>query len=97
VRLSGVAHDITEQKRAQENLRQSEQRYRSIVEGAQEGIWLVDTQWRLTFVNARLAEMFGYPPEEMLGHPIVEFMDEEERGVAPAKMRAREQGARGHP
>jgi PAS domain S-box-containing protein len=93
-RILALCRDITKRKRAEQTIRESEQRYRSIVEGAQEGIWLIDARWRLTFVNARLTEMFGYLPGEMLGHPIVEFMDDEERAVAPEKMRARERGAR---
>ena len=47
--------------------RSSEARYRQIVETTSEGIWLVDTENRTTFVNERMAEMLGYSVEEMLG------------------------------
>ncbi|MBD2541139.1 PAS domain S-box protein [Coleofasciculus sp. FACHB-SPT36] len=60
-------------------VRASEERYRSIVETANEGIWLLDAQMRIEYVNQRLAEMFGYGVEEMLGRPIFDFMDEEAR------------------
>lgn len=60
-------------------VRASEERYRSIVETANEGIWLLDAQLRIEYVNQRLAEMFGYGVKEMLGRPIFDFMDEEAR------------------
>ncbi|MBD2743520.1 PAS domain S-box protein [Coleofasciculus sp. FACHB-1120] len=69
-------------QRAERNrlkVRASEERYRSIVETANEGIWLLDAQLRIEYVNQRLAEMFGYGVEEMLGRSIFDFMDEEAR------------------
>ncbi len=51
------------------------QRYRKIVETAQEGIWLLDRQCRTVFVNDRLAEMLGYTPEEMQGAYLFDFLD----------------------
>jgi PAS domain S-box-containing protein len=62
--------------KAQEALRESEERYRSIVETANEGIWTIDTQSRITFVNRRLAEMLGYPADEMLGKSLLQFLPE---------------------
>ena len=66
-----------ERARHVEALRASEQRYRRIVESTTEGVWLVDVDAKTTFVNARLAQMLGYAPEEMLTRPISEFMDDE--------------------
>jgi hypothetical protein len=62
----GVLVDITERKRAEEALRESEEKYRRIVETANEGIWALDADARITFVNRRMAEMLGYSPEELL-------------------------------
>ena len=94
LRVSGVVREITARKEAEQAHRRIEERYRSIVETAEEGIWLVDREWRITFVNRRLTRMFGYTAEEMLGRHISEFMDEEERRAAPEHMRVREQGQR---
>ena len=69
--------DITERRRVEQALRDSEARYRRIVELAHEGIWTIDADARTTFVNARMAEMFGYSAEEMLGRHLSEFMDED--------------------
>jgi PAS domain S-box-containing protein len=72
---STIARDITNQKRAEEALRESEERYRCIVETAYEGIWAIDLEARTMFVNQRAAEILGYTPEEMLGQSVFDFMD----------------------
>lgn len=78
----GIQIDITPQKQAEENLRISEERYRRIVDTAQEGIWLLDADAKTTFVNQSLADMLGYRSEELLGHSLFEFMDEATSMVA---------------
>jgi PAS domain S-box-containing protein len=60
--------------RAQEALRESEERYRRIVETANEGIGVLDAQLELTFVNGRLAQLLGYPVHELLGKSLSQFM-----------------------
>ncbi|OQY56902.1 MAG: hypothetical protein B6247_02370 [Candidatus Parabeggiatoa sp. nov. 2] len=57
-------------------LKASEERYRRIVETAQEGIWIIDAEAKTTFVNQRMADMLGYRIEEMPGRPMYDFMDE---------------------
>ena len=90
--IMGVNIDITERKRAEEALRESEQRYRQIIETAQEGIWTVDTADRTTLANQRLADMLGYTVEEMLGKPVDEFLNEEGQSLAPIALENRQQG-----
>src|SRR5262249_21660747 len=75
-------------------LRQSEQRYRRIVETTEEGIWMVDTDNRTTFVNQRMAEMLGYTVDEMSGAPLFAFMDAEGQAMAAAGLERRRQGIR---
>ncbi len=72
--FSAFVRDITERHRAEEALRASEERYRQIVETAFEGVWLIDSSNRTTFVNHRMAGMLGYTPEEMLGKAVLDFM-----------------------
>ncbi|NSW57144.1 MAG: PAS domain S-box protein [Armatimonadetes bacterium] len=59
-------------------LAESEERYRRIVETANEGIWAMDGEMRTTYVNRQLTEFLGYSPEEMLGRRVDEFMFEED-------------------
>jgi diguanylate cyclase (GGDEF)-like protein/PAS domain S-box-containing protein len=56
-------------------LKESEERNRRIIETAQEGIWILDTDDRTVFVNARMAEMLGYSIQEMLGVDQRVFID----------------------
>jgi PAS domain S-box-containing protein len=76
-------------------LRESQERYRLIVETANEGIWQVDEESRTTFVNQEMAGMLGYPIDEMMGQTPYAFMDEEWGKAAEANMRRRRQGIRG--
>jgi PAS domain S-box-containing protein len=74
------------------DLATSEARYRTMVETAQEGIWVVDIENRTIFANRRLAGMFGYAAEEMLGQSLFSFMDEPARAIAQAQMSHRQDG-----
>jgi PAS domain S-box-containing protein len=74
VNLYGL--DITERKQAEEVLRDSEERYRRIVDTAQEGIYVVDTELKIGFVNKQMAQMLGYSVEEMHGRHLIDFMDD---------------------
>ncbi len=58
-------------------LRESEEKYRTVVNSANDGIAIIQDQI-VEFVNPRLAEMGGYAPEEIVGHPYTEFLFPEE-------------------
>ena len=63
--------DITERLRVEENLRSSEERFRSIFSAVGEGIFIVDvTNGTITEVNEPGAAMYGYTPDEMIGLPV---------------------------
>jgi len=55
-------------------LRRSREKYRRIVDTANEGIWALDDNRRTSFVNTRMAEMLGYTAEEMIGKEIRYFL-----------------------
>ena len=62
--LSTIARDMTDRSQMEEALRRSEERYRQIVEGAQEGIWMVDADNRVTFANPEVSDMLDYRAED---------------------------------
>ncbi len=64
--MLSISLDITERKRAEEALRESEGRYRDLVEGSFDGI-LIQQGEQIIYANGRLLEMLGYLPEEILG------------------------------
>lgn len=64
-RLAVTGQDITEQKRAERALRESEERFRGIFEQAGTGIALIDSAGRITEANPAFVQMFGYEEEEL--------------------------------
>ena len=77
---------------AQRNLQLSEKKYRRIVDTSHEGIWMLDAAGRTGFVNARLAEMLGYPEEELLGRLPVDFVPAEDVPAHQQRMQNRARG-----
>ncbi|NVN91152.1 MAG: PAS domain S-box protein [Desulfuromonadales bacterium] len=73
-------------------LKQSEDKYSLIVTTANEGIWMLDAEQQITFVNPRVTDMFGYPPDEMIGRMIADFMCPDELPDHESRMRFRKQG-----
>jgi PAS domain S-box-containing protein len=59
--------DITEQTQKEEELNALTRRHESILDSVGDGIWGMDMEGRLTFINRRAAEMLGYSPQELLG------------------------------
>ena len=84
--------DITDRRQAEEALRESEEKYRQLVELAQEGIWAIDAGGKTTYVNPRMAGMLGYTVEEMQGVHLYSFMDNGRKAIAAENMERRRQG-----
>jgi PAS domain S-box-containing protein len=60
------------------DLQESEEKYRRIVDTANEGIWVLGSDGSTVFVNARMAEMLGYSEEEIKTQPVTDFLSKEE-------------------
>ncbi|HYA91466.1 MAG TPA: PAS domain S-box protein [Thermodesulfobacteriota bacterium] len=69
--------DITDRKQAEEALRQSEEKYRNILESIDEGIYEVDLAGNFTFLNDSMGQIFGYPKEELMGMNNRQYTDQE--------------------
>ncbi|MEI6075918.1 MAG: PAS domain S-box protein [Verrucomicrobiota bacterium] len=91
-RIVGTHKDITQRKQMELILAQREAQYRQIVETAQEGIWLLDAAGCTTYVNQRLADMFGCAVPEFTGRSFLDFMDESARAEAIQYFEQRKQG-----
>ena len=79
--LQGVLLDITKYKETEVALRESEKRYRDILETMNEGFRVIDEKGFITYANVKLSEMLGYKADEMIGRPATEFLDEQSKKV----------------
>jgi len=86
--LVGISRDITERKIAEEQLRESERRYRTILQTALDGFWLVDTQARLLEVNEAYCQMSGYSRDELLSMQVPDLEIAETPGDVAARIQS---------
>ena len=87
-----VAHDINERKKVEEKLKESEEKYRNIIEIANEGILIIDAEVRITYANKKIVETLGYSPEELIGQFLWNFADEDGRNTLELNLEKRRQG-----
>ncbi len=87
----GTLVDITERKQAEEALRESEERYRTLAESSLTGIF-IHRDGRYVFVNKQFARMHGYRPEELIGRDYLELIHLEDRDVARQRTARRIRG-----
>ncbi len=71
--------DITDRKRTEEMLRQSEEKYRTILENIEDGYYEVDLTGNFTFFNDSLCRMLGYSKNELIGMGNQQYTDQENR------------------
>lgn len=75
-----VVHDITERRIAEEALRQSEEKYRFLVNNANDGIFIAK-DGRITFPNPKTLEMLGYRPEELGAISYPDLVHPDDRSI----------------
>jgi PAS domain S-box-containing protein len=99
VRGSGTMMDVTERRRVEESLRESEERFRSMADSAPALIWMTDADGDIVFLNRYHEQFFGHPVEKLFGgdwrtviHPddLDSFLEEFQRAVQSRLMWRRE-------
>lgn len=73
--IDAVINDITERKQAEEELRLSEEKYRTILDNIEDGYFETDLEGNFTLVNDSLTEILGYPEEELIGMNNRDYMN----------------------
>ncbi|MEA3458253.1 MAG: PAS domain-containing protein [Candidatus Thermoplasmatota archaeon] len=77
VMLQAIVRDVTDRKKAEEELKKSEERFKDISYSMADWIWEVDKDGRYTFASGRIKEILGYEPEELIGKTPFDLMSED--------------------
>jgi two-component system cell cycle sensor histidine kinase/response regulator CckA len=89
VAMQGILHDVTKQKEDERRVHESEEKYRSLVEGSLVGVYIIQNG-RFAFVNQRLGEIFGYSVGEVIDNLTVEdLVHPDDRGTVMDNVRLR--------
>ena len=94
VYLSVVARDITERLVADQALRESEKRYRDLIESQGDAVVLADANQRFTFANPAAEELLGVPIGGLVGRYLQEFLAEKDRAMVRDQIKLRREGKR---
>lgn len=86
--LSTIMRDITEQKRAEQAVRQSEERYRALYEDNPSMYFTVDAMGMVLSVNGYGAERLGYSVKELVGKPVLEIFHEDDKEAVAERLQA---------
>jgi PAS domain S-box-containing protein len=86
VRLDGCVTDVTEQRRAEDALRQSEERFRALVEKSRDGILLLDERSTIRYATPAVRTVLGRDPAEVIGREGLEFVYPEDLPAARERL-----------
>ncbi len=79
VNVMVILRDVTERENAQRLIRESEERYRTIVETSRDVIAMLNRAGEILYTNAAVSDIFGYDPEEITGRYMFEFIHPDDR------------------
>ncbi len=79
MKIIAVVSDITEQLKSKQKLKESEEKFRTIIENAKEGYYEVDLKGNFTFYNSALSNLLKYSPNELMGMNFDKIMNEENK------------------
>ncbi len=90
-----VWRDITAQKRAEDALRESEEKYRNLVENISDVIFIMDTDGKITYLSPVIKKIYGFSPDEVTGQQFTCFIHPEDLDHVIEKFRKRVVGEYG--
>ncbi len=90
--LQATVRDISEEKEADEKVKQSEKKFRQLIENLASGFGIIDTKGALTLVNKSLCQMWGYSEKELIGRHVTELVDEENKRILIKEIATRKEG-----
>lgn len=84
---SGILHDITERKLAEEKLRQSEESFRHMVENINDVVYEVGIDGMVKYVSPSIERFLGYKPEELIGQNFFDHMHEDDLSAIAQRLK----------
>jgi PAS domain S-box-containing protein len=84
--------DVTDIKQITQALKNNEEKYRTLIEHASDGIVITDMEGFILEINKSIPQMIGYPDEEIIGHHLSDFLPEEEMDKKPLRIHELMQG-----
>jgi PAS domain S-box-containing protein len=90
--IIAIGVDSTDRTLTEEQLRDSERRYRTLVDTMQEGVLIRDQDFNLIYINDSLCRMVGYTREELMGKFILDHLDESSLGTLMDELARRKYG-----
>ena len=87
-------HDITERIEAGKTIRESEKKYRQLIEDSLEGVWVIDENANTTLVNPSMAKILGYEVDEMIGRNLFDFTSQEDIEITKNTLERRKRGVK---
>jgi two-component system sporulation sensor kinase A len=90
----GINRDITQRKMLERELKESEERYRTMVESAHDMVAIIGEDYRLRYVNKKAEELTGYSREELRGMDLRDLLDKGTRRSVLDRFRKKRRGKR---
>ena len=93
---TNLKKEIRSHREVKDAFEDSERRYQTLIELAEEGIWTVGPDANTTFVNRKMSEILGYTPEEMLGKSLFSCVSARDKGYLEEKFSRIKKGHNEH-
>jgi PAS domain S-box-containing protein len=95
--VAGQIATIIENVRLYEEIKQSEEKYKTVVEAALDGICIIGKDYQIKYVNEKLVEIQGYSREEQIGRDLRSFLAEESKALLAGREAQRKKGVKASP
>ncbi|MCK4273066.1 PAS domain S-box protein, partial [bacterium] len=74
VEIAAIQQDISDRKQAEQALRKSEEKHRTLIETLTDIVFTLDKEGKFTYLSPRIEEVTGFPGQDFIGHPFTEII-----------------------